>query len=777
VASEWDDTAWGGTAILPSNGRHPDSAIVKAATGPGVAMISYHDPISVLARTPQDLMRRAQAAYHANPWIRTAETVVTRKVVGLPWHLEDGEDEEYGENAPEPVRLARALLEKPQQALPLEQRQMTLQTRRAFTSLTSRHLGLCGLTYWYLDQRDALYGIPLALLYVNPVRVWPAANDMGQVTGWVLDPRSSDGSGGLPLAVDELLPFYLDPPDSGVIAHGLYEAAALKAQITSLADQHTAYVLATGGRLAGILGPKEGVIPDEEYQQLVREFRNVTEAPDAAKRLTIVKGPVDFLTTAAGPKDLDLVSLATMNRDDILSVWGVPPSQAGIPAPAGLNSGDTKKYDEAVLMQGAVHDRVLAYRETVQFGLLDRFPVPIEYEIEEPEFDDKTPAFENAARAVAQPLRNKERRELLGIEPFGDDRDEEVWLPATSVLAYGPAVPVKATREQREFLGLRRSIETRWLPRVRSSVADLLADQRREVASKVRSASPDTIARQRKNPQHWFTLAKEAERLEAVLRPHETAIAETVAERAASLLKPAKAEPFTESVVAAVSKSVGSRVKEISRTTQEAIADAVLAGYDAGLSPAQIAETIEGLPAFDAARAELVARTETMFAYNSAALSSFQEFGVGQVEAIDGDEDEVCAARNGQTYPVDEAFGIEDHPNGTLDWIPILEPVKAAVVERPPEAPAAVVPPATAVVRFEVPDREPNPAPIVNVAAPEPSIVTMPSPVVNVPAPIVNVDMAPVAAMLAELKEIIRKPVTKNVERDEAGRILRVVET
>ena len=31
--------------------------------------------------------------------------------------------------------------------------------------------------------------------------------------------------------------------------------------------------------------------------------------------------------------------------------------------------------------------------------------------------------------------------------------------------------------------------------------------------------------------------------------------------------------------------------------------------------------------------------------------------------------------------------------------------------------------------------------------------------------------------VLAELKEIIRKPVTKNVERDEAGRILRVVET
>ena len=72
-----------------------------------------------------------------------------------------------------------------------------------------------------------------------------------------------------------------------------------------------------------------------------------------------------------------------------------------------------------------------------------------------------------------------------------------------------------------------------------------------------------------------------------------------------------------------------------------------------------------------------------MFAYNEAALSSYREFGVGQVIALDGDQDAECAARNGQTFSVDDAFSIADHPNGTLDWAPVVKAVIEPVVADP----------------------------------------------------------------------------------------------
>lgn len=811
MASEWDGTAWAGSVVAPPLRAAPISGpaevIAKAEAGGFVGNLISNPYLAARQQSPQKMMRAAQQAYHRNPWIGAAEATVTRRVAALPWHLEDDQDEEYEEPYAGPVRVAVDLLQRPQAALPVELRDPALLSWRSLISITSRHLGLCGMAYWYPDQPDA-NGIPLAILYVNPARVWAACTDAGRIIGWVVDAKDEQGHGGTPYKLGELIPFYLDPPDFGYYGTGLYQRALLKAQITTTADQHALYVLGTGGRIPGILSPKEGTIPDETYKTLVAEFRNVNEAPDAAKRTTILRGPIDFTKTAADPSELALADLAKMNRDDIFATWGVPPTQAGVPLPAGLNSGPTKEYDEAILMQGAVHDRVRAIVETVQYGLLDRWQAigtTIDLEIEEPEFDDRTPQFENAQRAVAQPMTNLERRDLLGLAPFGDDRDEEVWLPATSVLAYGaggsvptpPApptvtkpemepemepgmteMPAKAAR--REFLGLRRSVDTRWVPRVRASVADLLASQRKDAAAKVRAASPDTIARQRKNPNAWFALAKEAERLNAVLRPLAAGIAETVAERTSELLKDqrAKADAFTDQVVAAVARKVGSRVTEISRTTQDAIAAAVAQGYDDGLSPSQIGDLIENLPAFDEARAELVARTETMFAYNDAALTSYGEYGVTDVVAYDGDQDEACAARDGQTYPVADAFDIQDHPNGTLDWAPVLKAVTEAKgldvkTDEYLELKARLDALSTPTVRFDLGERQP---PVVNVEASPAPIVTIP-PFPAIPAPIVNVDMTPVAAMLAELKTELRRPVTRVPQRDSEGRILRVVET
>ena len=137
-------------------------------------------------------------------------------------------------------------------------------------------------------------------------------------------------------------------------------------------------------------------------------------------------------------------------------------------------------------------------------------------------------------------------------------------------------------------------------------------------------------------------------------------------------LRPAKADSFLEKVIALVRASAGSRITAINQTTRDEIQRLVVLGVEAGLGPAELAQTISDSTSFNAARAELVARTETMNAYNEAALHTYREFEVTEVEAIDGDDDAECAARNGKRYPIDEAFGIADHPQGTLDWIPVV---------------------------------------------------------------------------------------------------------
>lgn len=781
MASEWDDTPWGGTAPA------------KVETGSFVSRIEYGIPISTLNRSPQKRMREAQALYHSNPWIHTAEATVTRKVVGLDWHLEDENDDEVNEGAAGIAGAVQLLMERPQALLSVGRKM----TRRGMWSLLSRHMGLCGVSYLYLDQMEPTARTPLGLLYVNPARVWPSTDDAGNLTGWVIDAKDDYGRGGTPLEIDELLPVYLEEPDYGYYPSGLVEAAWMKAQITTLADRHTAYILGTGGRIPGIVSPKEGTIPDEAYKVLVNEFRNVNESPDAAKRTTIVRGPIDYTTTASDPSELMITAMATMNRDDILAIWGVPPSQAGVPPVhgGGLNSGEAHLQDETVMMQGSVHDRVVAIVEAIQYGLLDRYKklgYTFDLEVEESDYDDDTPFYENAAKALNIPLTNDERREIIGKPPLEDPvlgaaiilpitltTYEKVAAPPVLPPVLPPPVPEAAipTKADAKFLGLRSRVQSRFVPRLRKSVADVLATQKIEVASRVRSHGV-AIARKPKDSTIWWYAAKEDERLAKVLRTGASGIATTVARQIGDLMG-TKAAPvsYEDAVVTFVDKRTAKRVTEINATTREAIQAAILDGFEQGLSPSQVGDLIEGLPAFDEARAELVARTETMFAYNDAALSSYGEFGVSEVLAYDGDGDEECAARDGQTFSVDEAYSIEDHPNGTLDWAPVVEGRayldigKAVEVESKAliEARASVETMGAMLHSFAQPPIVNVPAPIVNIEAAAPPIVNVEPPIVNIeaakavvvnvpemPAPIVNMDMAPMVAAFADLAAELR---------------------
>jgi hypothetical protein len=690
------------------------TVVPKAEIGPGVAMFNWSTPIGSIfgRRSPQKVMREAQMLYHTNPWVHSAESTVTRRVVGLPWHLEDEDNEEPEGEPTGPMKTATDLLEKPQANAQVGRKM----TRRSLWSITSRHVGLCGMAYWYLDQRDRLAGTPLSILYVNPARVWTVEDDTGNLTGWVLDAKDDQGRGGVPMELDELIPFYLDEPDSGHYGTGLVEVASLKAQITTLADRHAAYVLSTGGRLAGIVSPKEGSIPDEKFQALVREFRNLVEAPDAAKRTTILQGPIDFTPTAANPSELNLLDLSKMNRDDIFGIWGFSSGMAGIPSPAGLNSGDRPKWDEQILMQGPVHDRVESIRETVQYQILDRWQklgATIDLEIEEPTFEDNGPAYEIASKARELPLTNKERRELVGLDPFGvPEIDEAVWLPVGLTEAYpgGPDGPVGAPEpapvpaalapfapppaeppmpmtpdmEAKSRIGdALQAAHDRYVKRAQTAlqraIDAVLDEQRAEITAKVERNAAH-LAKRPKDTSTWWDGAKWDKRLMDVLTPHYTRTFGEVGKRVATVFAgkalPKDIEPYTapDATLTRLLRRAAARVTKINETTRDAIRDAIMAGLDVGEGAAALGARVAAAAALDPYRGELIARTETMFAWNSSAIESYRDVGVEMVEPQDGDADEECAARMARgAVTLDEAMDDEDHPNGTLAWSPVID--------------------------------------------------------------------------------------------------------
>jgi hypothetical protein len=231
-------------------------------------------------------------------------------------------------------------------------------------------------------------------------------------------------------------------------------------------------------------------------------------------------------------------------------------------------------------MQGAVHDRVVSLQETIQYQLLDRYQKlgqVYELEIEEPDFDDAMPAYELAAKAREIPLTNAERRELVGLDPWGvPEIDISIWLPVGLTQAFpggeeGPVVEeepknpvpaalapfaginnppaegeappegegdslpsedmgmeevVKATLAAK-LAQVREKVDRANIPAMQRAVARVLAEQRAEVERLFRERA-DKIARKPNDTTLWWDEKKWNDRLDEALRPFYSQTVETV---------------------------------------------------------------------------------------------------------------------------------------------------------------------------------------------------------------------------------------------------------
>lgn len=689
--------------------------------GSGAGVLLTEFPLfSILGKDPHAKMRTAYAMGLSVPWIRRAEMLIGQKVASVKFELEDPEDVEIEASYPSPDAVAAwSLLQKPQALLGIGQPLSRSQLMR----LSSRHIGLAGNAFWLQDQPEAFAGTPQAIAYLRPDRLTPNEDATGNLRSWQIDKTRQ--SAGIEVSLEQIVHFMLEPPDSGHFGPGLVETALLRGQNSVALDRHIASILSAGGRLSGIVSPKAGIADPDQMLQMERDWRTIAEQPDAAKRLQLIAAPVEFIPTTMTPDELEIVKLMELMRDDLLAVWNIPGSLIGVSHTVGLNGGETRKYDEAALWQGPVHDRLEIFREGISDSILAKFAKRIGWEprliLEEPAFDDEAPRYDLLEKSRNAPLTNRERREIIGLEPFDDERDEEVWLPAIQTLAFiapdddgkvrvmkpepkmiqsgepssdaamhaaGETSMGKATLNprieplRRSLLALRDQIATYHTPRVRDSVAAILAEQRRDIAQRIR-AHAEQITQKPRGTQEWWDGKRWDRELTAALSGALTGMAISVSRQVADVLPPAKAGPV--GAVERVLTRGAARVTAINEATRDEItailADAVSQGIDLRDVATALEEGSDLTPLIGRSggvvgdlsyRSEMIARTELMEAYNHAALGSYADAGLRMVQAIDGDKDEQCAARDGREYTITEAEGISDHPNGTLDWVPIL---------------------------------------------------------------------------------------------------------
>lgn len=801
-------------------------------------------PLSTLQNTPQAKAAAYLKAYKVG-WFYKAGGKIADDIASLDWSVSDGDSEE-GE---EETTLDRPKLSIPFDSLsPIEQFMRLLerpnpkQTGRQLLRKTQVRLDFAGAAALYLEGGSSDRSLPTALYGISPARMWPSYDKAGQLIGWVMD-KDAPG-GGVPFDTSEILWMSTGNADNDDIwGTSVVEAVYAQVPLTDLMARHTADVLTTGGRLAGMMWPKERALDESEYTDAQRAWRNAVSDPNAARRMLIFPEPMEYASGASTPAEIGIPELALLNRDEILTAFPVSPYRLGVPMPGGLNSGEVRREDRRDYWEETIHPRADLLEEAIQVGLLSRYEAVMgqtfDFEIAEPNMDDAPSLLEKAGafRAlIGIGFDPEETVKAVGLDhikwgglPTLLDPEHQAEVEAAQLTStVQDDTPRNNTNTQQEVVSKPKPKPKTPAPAKAVKARDDTAakgmptlqrffdEQRTRVTDRIRASVPTAKAERKawaaKSDPEWWDAAGEDAKLQGALqviyRESGRQGLQIVAD-ALGRIVPAKTEAR---VVEDLLRYGGDRIRDINARTLQSLVIELAEGTRRGYSISQLIDGVpaegykgiangvleNGLPVFGDARAEMLARTETALSYNRSSLLGYKEYQIKYVQAIDGDEHEPCQSRNGREYEVDEALGMADHPNGTLDWVPVtgkswdmptdhtsefLDAIKT-ITERPqPDIHVHTTPPDVVL-----------PTPVVNVAAQDirpfvnaidslssevkalrdtPPVVNVPAPVVNVPAPIVSVKAPPVT----DVRVTAMPDRAHRLSRDKQGKPTGSVET
>lgn len=776
----------------------------RKATLGGAVLSTYQNdyPLRNYANDPQARAAAFLKAYRCG-WFNKAEAKISGDIAMLKRTVapedKEGDNEtdvvEHDLFVPwdqlDPIGQFLRLMEKPNEG----------QTGRQLFQKTQIRIDMAGWTYWYLEGAGPAGSgvLPTAIYGISPTRLTPSFDKSNQLLGWVLD-KDRPG-GGVPFPAYEILPFVRASADDGYEGVGVVEAVWQELPLAEKMAQHTADVLSTGGRLAGMLWPKDRVLEESEFQDAQRAWRNVTSDSNAAKRLLMFPEPMEYTAGASTPAEIGIPELAMLNRDNILTAFPISPYQLGVPMPGGLNSAETRREDRRDYWEGTIHPRVELIEETIQSGLLSLYEAVLgetyDFDIEEPNLDDAATLLAKADAMAAMTERGFDAKDVLSALQLDHIKWTKPEPPPPPVIVSAdpnqpppvaeqkpPKPPVKSAP-----VTARDQVTDRATRAAKGSLEAFFAAQRHRVTEGIRKTLPAGKAERMKAQPTWWDAEFEDAELRKTMQGVYATVGRGALQEVADTLGRIVFKGATQSIMADLLTYGGERIVDINARTLQALTVELAEGTRRGYSIPQLIDGVpaegykgvlgvsleNGTPAFSDLRAETIARTETMLSYNRATVTGYGEFGVTHLLAYDGDEDAECAERNGQEFTIEEAGGIDDHPNGTLVWSPVVDkswheakPEPQTITVEPVihvhMGDTKMAPPAITVeqpnvqVDVHVPEAV---APVVNVAAPDAPVVNVASPTVNVAAPVVNVKAPDHPVQMIKVEPA---PVTVNVD-------------
>lgn len=528
-------------------------------------------------------------------------------------------------------------------------------------------------------------GKPRELWNLDATAMRVVADEHGTILGYVQVPRfARSQSGKVEFETREVIHFKLGT--KGATLYGLSPLASLILPVTvdKFAQVYNRAFFVNGAKIRGAFIMKDAT---PEQVERNREYLSLrAKNPDMAHSDLVMEGDVEFKQIGVNQKDMEFLQLREFTRNEILAVYGVPPSKVSIIESGNIGAGTGEHqtqtfYEETILpFQMRVAEKLTKHIIRQGFGIQDW-----SFQFNKRAIDEKDQAEIFNIYLQNGVFTPDEVRRI--VAPRMPELQKALILSKSIVESSRAAVEIEnrfARALQRIFREIKESVAAK-LPILREQAAKALDDlevllaliDRDKIARVVESF---TLEAARKG----FELStrrndlKDADEpslaLQEKLRNNALALAGNVSESLKAGLRQALMDGI----------SANETIPELMRRIEEQLDSPGTFVVKPVLDDAGNVLRAGGTRRLDSSTlSEIMARSEANRAYNEGNLDALGQGGVERVQwLLASDACPQCAAeaevgpgeKLGKIMSIDEASGvIPAHPQCRCTWVTVLE--------------------------------------------------------------------------------------------------------
>ena len=592
-------------------------------------------------------------------------------------------------------------------------------TKYNFLQLSCVYRDLLGASPWILSKTNPSDKYPSNLFIARPEFFKVERDDSGQVVGYVYE----IGSYKRTFTKEEVIflkNYNPKNPDKGI---GVIEAVRQTAENDDYMLQSNSNLLKNDARPSGFL-ELEGNAEKGTISRLKKEFKKNYQGYENSYHVQILEGGMKFKPATIPPKDLDFIESRKMNRDEILSIFGVPKPILGVFEDVNRASAVAAEY---VFNKWTLEPLATELMEQINEFLVPMFGTDLWLDFEPLAKADEELDLKRKTEGWNKWLTTNEIRLMDGLQAVSGG--DYIYMPLSSMPLIGgekkEVIKIKAVRLDRVNLKKQEYVKKRVLNRnlkinrlaekvTKKIMGNLignkqvilrivtknnrLTDEQKDKFYKDRMASEeklegvwkskmsaffteqkqrfvDSVAKSEQGVVDFKSMTK-TEEITATIQIITPLMYETVMTgvRGASALIDQDMimdMDFIKSWLDRVSEEIGTCITE---TTIAEFEKTMKEGVSAGESLTELKTRVEKVFNFAVEyRAELIARTETSRGVAEAHRQTYEHYGFTDVEwLLSPDACSICEDRAAQDWTIKDVAGkIPVHPNCKCDFTPL----------------------------------------------------------------------------------------------------------